>query len=120
MTDIPSSLEDVAEACGTRAALALLAHFEGIDLYFPHNPRPDHPILQALGPEDGPAVCHYMAGETVTIPNRSPAKRRARILALHEQGLSTAAIARKMHQTQRWVREVIRRAGEDDQGDLFG
>lgn len=119
-SDIPTSLADVAEVCGNRAALALLAHFEGLDLYFPHNPTPDHPIIKALGEKDGQAVCHHLAGETVTIPLRSAQKRKARIRELHHAGYSTARIAREMKMTQRWVRMVVRTLPDARQGGLFG
>ena len=54
--DLPASLQDVAETLGLRVAVALIEHFGGLEVKFPVAPRPDHPVINALGETDGYAL----------------------------------------------------------------
>ena len=82
LEDIPASLMDVAETFGIRAAFRLIEHFGGLEVKFPTRPKPDHPIIKALGEEDGHALCQFLGGQSIYVPHNRPASRRAEVLAL--------------------------------------
>ncbi|XHE13659.1 helix-turn-helix domain-containing protein [Agrobacterium deltaense] len=105
--NLPESLQDVAETVGIGVALKLIAHFGGTEIKFPKKPADDHPVLVALGKEDGKAVCQLLAGDFIYIPHGRPRRSvRADVLELERQGKNRAAIARMLGISQRWVREV--------------
>lgn len=105
--DLPDSLVDVAEALGMSVALKLMEHYGGLEVKFPTVPKPDHPILKALGEEDGYAVCRLLSNTSIYVPHGKPRRSsRAQVLALEAQGLDRAAIARELGISQRHVRRM--------------
>ncbi|MCM2431971.1 hypothetical protein HGO39_04400 [Agrobacterium rosae] len=117
--NLPESLQDVADMIGISVALKLVAHFGGTEIKFPKKPADDHPILVALGKEDGKAVCELLAGDFIYIPHGRPRRSvRADVLELERQGKSRAAIARLLGISQRWVREVANE-NPPEEPDLF-
>lgn len=122
---VPASLLDVADTLGLSVALKLIAEFGGQELKFPRRPRPDHPIVKALGETDGYAVCEFLSGSMIYVPHgRSGANRRA-VEGLAEKGHSRGEIARILGISQRHVRRLAngeakgRRRQDDQQGSLF-
>lgn len=118
LSGIPASLIDVAETLGLRVALKLLQHYAGIEIKVPKHPDDTHPIILALGREDGDALCSMLGGDMIYVPNRKKGAR-TNVLALQTAGKSREEIARLLGISQRHVRRV---ANQDKprQGDLFG
>ncbi|MDH0908016.1 helix-turn-helix domain-containing protein [Rhizobium pusense] len=117
--NLPESLQDVAETVGIGVALKLIAHFGGTEIKFPKKPADDHPILVALGKEDGNAVCQLLAGDFIYIPHGRPRRSvRADVKELDRQGKKRAEIARMLGISQRWVREVVN-DNPPEEPDLF-
>lgn len=118
--DLPASLIDVAEILGMRVALALISEFGGREVKFPAHPRPDHPVIKALGEKDGLAICSLLRGQQVYVPHARAASTRADIVSLEKRGLDRAAIARKLGISQRHVRRVANHHRSDPrQSGLF-
>lgn len=118
--DLPMSLVDIAETLGLRVALALIEHFGGLEVKFPVAPKPDHPVIKALGAEDGRALCEFLGGLQIYVPHARPARTlRNEVLALQNAGLDRAAIARQLGVSQRYVRMLINQRPDDRQLSLF-
>ena len=115
---LPESLIDLAETLGVRVALKLMQEFGGQDLRVPKNPKPDHPIIKALGEEDGRAVCHFMADQAVYVPHARAGARRLSVLELTAGGRTRAEIARLLGVSTRHVRRLAK-ARDPRQDDLF-
>ena len=118
--DLPASLQDVAETLGLRVAVALIEHFGGLEVKFPVAPRPDHPVINALGETDGYALCDFLAGQQIYVPHGKPARSlRAEVIALDAAGLDRATIARQIGISQRYVRMLINQRPDTRQLSLF-
>ncbi len=118
--DLPASLMDVGETLGRRVALNLMASFGGLEVKFPVRPKPDHPVVKALGETDALALCKFLGGQQVYVPHNKPARsRRAEVVSLHEEGVDLAAIARQLGLSQRYVRMIVNDRGDDRQLPLF-
>lgn len=119
LTGLPSSLVDVAEALGMGVALKLIQNFGGQDVKWPVNPRPDHPVIKALGETDGRAVCEYLAGVPIYIPHARPKRSvSADVAQLEARGMDRAAIARALNISMRHVRRMANRRDDDRQFPL--
>lgn len=103
---LPASLIDLAETLGLSVALKLVRAFGGQEIKFPKAPKPDHPIIKALGETDGLAVCEYLGGAMIYVPHgRAGANRRA-VAGLEEKGHTRGEIARMLGISQRHVRRL--------------
>lgn len=117
--NLPESLQDLADTLGVGIALKLIAHFGGTERKFPKFPADDHPIIVALGKDDGKAVCDYLGGDFIYIPHGRPRRSvRSDVLELVRQGKSRSEIARMLGISQRWVREVANE-NPPEEPDLF-
>jgi len=105
---LPRSLVDLAEALGLRVALALIAHFGGLEMRVPKHPGPDHPLLKALGETDGRAVCSCLGGEQIYVPRGGRAGRVKAALEMADTGLTRRQIARALGISQRHVRRMAK------------
>lgn len=104
---LPSSIEEIAETIGVRLALKIVQVYGGSEAYFPKKPNDDHPVIQALGKEDGYAICKYMGGSVLSVPHCKPPRNAlSAIRRLEAEGLSRSEIARRLGITQRHVRRV--------------
>lgn len=120
ISDLPSSLVDVAETLGQRVALALVQHFGGLEVKFPVRPRPDHPVIKALGETDGYALCAFLGGQQIYVPHIRPARSvRDQVLMLEANGMDRAAIARALRISQRYVRMLVNERTDSRQLPLF-
>lgn len=120
ISDLPSSLVDVAETLGQRVALALVQHFGGLEVKFPVRPRPDHPVIKALGETDGYALCAFLGGQQIYVPHIRPARSvRDQVLMLEANGMDRAAIARALRISQRYVRMLLNERADSRQLPLF-
>lgn len=116
---LPASIREMAETIGLRLALRVVQEFGGRDVDFPARPHDGHPIIVALGKEDGYEVCKYMSGSSMSVPLcRIPRNWRSEIVRLEAEGLSRGEIARRLGVTQRWVRKVAN-APPKTHKDLF-
>lgn len=118
---LPPSLRDVAETLGLQIALKLIEHFGGAEMKFPKNPGADHPVLAALGNEDGRALCSFLHGGLIYVPH-AKARRSIRmdVLALQADGKGRREIARLLGVSQRHVRRMANKpAAPSNQFDLF-
>lgn len=113
---LPASLVDVAETLGLAVALKLIQHFGGQDVKWPLNPRPEHPVIKALGETDGRAVCEYLGGQPLYVPHARPARSvQADVAKLEQRGLGRAEIARALGISMRHVRRMANRRVDDRQ-----
>lgn len=104
---VPASIDDMIETIGVRPALKLVQVFGGLEVSFPAQPSDTHPVILALGKEDGYAICKYMGGGKMSVPHCRPRRStRSDIVRLEAEGLSAREIARRLGITQRWVRMV--------------
>jgi Mor family transcriptional regulator len=116
---LPVSLIDLAETLGLSVAMKLIQAFGGQEVKFPRQPRPDHPIIIALGERDGHAVCEYLGGAMIYVPHgRAGANRRA-VARLETKGHTRGEIARMLGISQRHVRRLANREDDDRQPGLF-
>lgn len=78
-----------------------------MEIKFPVRLHDEHRVIQALGKEDGYAICKYMGGSFVSVPHcRPPRNAKAAIAKLEAEGLSRGEIARRLGLTQRHVRRM--------------
>lgn len=117
---VPQSLQDVAEAIGLPVVLKLIAHFGGTEIKFPKHPDDAHPVIVALGKDDGIALCNFLSGGLIYVPHmKKRGSIRAEVLALEYAGKDRAEIARLLGVSQRWVRAMANRKPDPDQMSLF-
>lgn len=117
--DLPASLVDVAEALGLRVAIALIEHFGGLEIKLPARPRPDHPVIKALGETDGLALCEFLGGGSMYVPHNRTTSARKEVLRLEAAGKDRAEIARILGISQRHVRRMANRTDDPRQSRLF-
>ena len=117
---LPVSLVDVAETLGLPIALKLMEQFGGAEIKFPKRPADDHPVLAALGKEDGRALCDFLSGGFIYVPHGRRRKTiRRDVLTLQEQGKDRREIARMLGVSQRHVRRMANKVQDAAQIDLF-
>ncbi|HEX7128301.1 MAG TPA: helix-turn-helix domain-containing protein [Thermodesulfobacteriota bacterium] len=101
--------EGLSALLGPAAAAALAAAFGGQRLYIPKAPRRDHPLVRALGLEAARQLAAQYGGTTLEVPH--PRGSADQIRALAREGLTRAAIARRVGCSVRHVYRVL--AGDD-------
>lgn len=117
--NLPSSMIELAETLGLRIALSLIQNFGGQDVKWPKVPKPDHPVVKALGEADALAVCGYLGGGAIYIPHaRRSAISAARISELEARGLDRAAIGRILGVSTRHLRRVANRPSDPRQSAM--
>lgn len=119
--DLPKSLIDVAETLGLGVAVKLMQAFGGQEVKFPKAPSDDHPIIKALGLDDGRALCQFLGGFQIYVPHgRNRRSARAEVLKLQAAGHDRREIARLLGLSQRHVRRAANApASNSNQPDLF-
>lgn len=111
---LPASLVDVAEALGLDVAAALMRLYGGQEIELPRRPRPDHPVIVALGPDAGYALCHYLSGQRIYVPHgRQRRSARRDVLTLQAAGRSRREIAILLGLSQRHIRRMANQASAD-------
>ncbi|QQM29066.1 hypothetical protein JET14_12025 [Martelella lutilitoris] len=116
---LPQSIEEIADTIGVRLALKLVQTFGGQEVKFPVKPHDRHPVILALGKEDGLRICDYMGGQRFSVPHCRPRRNaKADIERLEAQGLTRGQIARRLGLTERWVRKMANDP-PPDHPDLF-
>lgn len=110
----------MADTLGVAIVLKLISAYGGTEISFPKHPDENHPILLALGKQDGKALCDYLAGQLIYVPHMRPRKSaRPDVLALQNEGKERREIARMLGISQRHVRRVANRTENPDQIKLF-
>jgi transposase-like protein len=99
-----SLLAKFAEEIGEELALQISACFGGRQLYIPHKPSPGSDLVQAIGEPAALKLAKRFGGVFYAIPN-APGKR-ARILALLEEGKTVSRVAETVGCTERYVYKV--------------
>ena len=119
----PAHVEPYVTALGAEAAVQFFLHFGGAELSIPRNPKPGSDLVESMGMEASLALC-ALAQRTI-LQRRVPIPKPwlARYLKAVD-GLSHAAIARKLHaadiSVRRWVAGFDDREFPDsDQMNLF-
>ena len=108
--NLPASMIELAETLGLRIALSLIQNFGGQDVKWPKVPKPDHPVVKALGEVDALAVCGYLGGGAIYIPHaRRSVISATKIAELEATGLDRAAIGRILGVSTRHLRRVVNR-----------
>lgn len=116
---LPASLIDVAETLGARIAIKLMQAYGGQEIKFPKRPHDAHPVLVALGREDGLRLCEFLSGGLIYVPHgRARPSAVQDVLTLQAEGRGRAEIARMLGISQRHVRRVANRPA-DNQPSLF-
>lgn len=120
INQLPVSLQDVAETLGLPIVLKLIEHFGGAEIKFPKHPADDHPVLLALGKEDGKALCEFLSGGFIYVPHGKARKSIQRdVLTLQDQGKERREIARLLGVSQRHVRRMANKSQDANQLSLF-
>jgi Mor family transcriptional regulator len=119
--EIPTSIQDIVDTLGISVALKLVRHFGGVDVKFPKSPSDDHPVIIALGKEDGLALCSFMGGGGMYVPHmRARRSVRRDVQELQDSGRDHREIARMLGISQRHVRRVANSEPQPtNQIDLF-
>lgn len=118
--ELPHSLRDIAEVLGLRIALGLVQHFGGLEIKPPMRPAANHPIIVALGKEDGEALCSFLSGGAISVPHMRRRKSiRADVLNLQAEGRDRREIARLLGVSQRHVRRMANKPPDKQQLSLF-
>lgn len=119
ISDLPKSLRDVAETLGIGVALKLIHTYGGAELKFPKRVSDDHPVIKALGKQDGTALCEFLSGSGIYVPHSRAARSiRADVLKLQEAGKERREIALLLGVSQRHVRRMANKP-PSNQPDLF-
>lgn len=104
----PAELAPLAQLVGAEALFRLIDAHGGTRLYVPRRPRPDMALVQLLGMD----AVQALSAEYDTTQLRVPLARPWFARCLRAQGLSHAAIARRMRTTENTVRVML--AGPPD------
>jgi len=106
---LPPALQEIVEACGLRAAMALVHHYGGVRLYVPEKLDSSHPIVKTMGQRGARGLSDLYARETISVPMATQALRelrRRRIRA--EYGHKSAAqLAREHGLTERSIWRIV-------------
>jgi len=97
--------DDLKTLLGTRAFVALAEAFGGTRLYVPQTIGSDHAIAQAVGEAPARRLSERFAPDTI----RVPLAREDRAMQYRADGLSNAAIARRLGMTEPGVEQLFKR-----------
>lgn len=130
--ELPGVLQEIAEAAGVDAALAIARARGGVRAWFPAAPRDDSWIVQLVGRAAADAICAKLAQHGTAVQFDIPlgpagsymAERRNRAIAMEAAiagGLGTDAAARAVGAHRSTLKRFKRRRGEkdDDQPKLI-
>lgn len=107
----PAHIEPYVTALGAEAAVQFFLHFGGAEFSIPRKPKPGSDLVEKLGIEAAWALCAL--ADRTALQRRVPIPKPwlARYLKTVD-GLSHAAIARRLHASDISVRRWV--AGHDD------
>lgn len=117
------ALSLLLEAIGLEDTLRAIDLLGGTVWHVPRALAPDHPWVEALGPEVAERLRAYAAGDTLTIP-RDRGALDALVARDAASGMNQNQLARKYRMHVRSVRNALARHRERQaraaHGDIFG
>lgn len=114
---LPLGMQEIADAIGVPAALALIQAFGGVGLYVPKRFDPEHGLCALIGPAALIKLIEIRGGEAVEIPRALASARAERDACMRRDrsmGASQRELALRYQMTERHVRNRLQREEEDD------
>ncbi|BBL69732.1 hypothetical protein [Methylogaea oryzae] len=107
---LPESIRRIAEYCGMDVALKIMAEYGGVHLCVPVKARPEHRLVELLGPVDAARFCEAFGNQTLNIPKGQAlqhALRLNRMMEMRAAKATMADIARAVGLTERRVTDLM-------------
>lgn len=113
MSDLPQSLQDIAEVIGLEKAIIISRLYGGKRLFVPIGHFPDsHPLRDLVGDQALKLLCQYFGGCLLEIckPDKAILADRDRdLISDRDAGETIPNLATKYGLTERWVRAILHR-----------
>lgn len=112
ISDLPDSLQDVAQTIGLAAALRLVDAYGGLTrLYIPQAIPTDHHLVRTIGANAAQALCKVYGGDELrNIPRCTAAIRKVRdaeIRVRRSKGVAAARLALEYGLTERQIWTIL-------------
>lgn len=112
------TLNEIVEACGHQAAIAITRAFGGRQLSVPSPDRmlEDHPIALTIGLTAARKLANAKGGERLEIPSEINAVlelRNEAVCKAFDDGASIRAISFDAGISRKWVRNILVRSGRE-------
>ena len=105
----PHLLRVIVDAAGVDAAVRAAKVLGGNRIYIARNPKPNDPLVLAVGPEAAAKIAEDVGGLDIEFPRGQAAIRRHLTAELSNAGLSDNELAGVLKSTYRWARELKKR-----------
>ena len=105
-TDIPTSMEDVADLFGQGVALKLMRLYGGQDVEFPKNLRDGHEWISVFGAGIAHELCHFLSGQRMYVPRGGARQTLREIKALEKLGKKRHEMAKLLRVSERHIRRL--------------
>lgn len=118
---LPPTLAEINELFGIDVMLKIWNRFGGTHVYVPANPKPDHPLVEALGAA-AQAFCKHYRGEWLRIDKAETLKRAVRnqlICEAVQGGDRLATVALRFNLAERQIQRIVAGVVSEEQVDLF-
>jgi hypothetical protein len=106
MDPLQLTLDMIAAELGEEAAYKFVDYFAGKRVSVPFLPDQTRALTTILGDNAMRILCERFGGSAIDVPTQSQ-HRRVEIARFQRDGESPAAIARRVHCTQRYVCDVL-------------
>lgn len=106
MGELRLTIDMIATALGQRSACRFADYFGDKRVRIPKAPHRPSALISALGAKGARLLSERFGGGAIDVPTSSQ-YRRAQIARLRREGMSPAAIARRVACTQRYVCDVL-------------
>ena len=129
---VPAQLREIADVAGARAALLIMQHNGGTEIWIPHYAEVGHWLADTVGAELAERICaHYRTtnadGRTVGsvrlyVPLGDAsvlAAARRQVIADVEAGSTVRDAARRAGLSERTAHRALGKSRDGRQGDLF-
>ncbi len=107
---LPAGLVHLKNVAGQKAALALSEAYGGGSVYVPRRIKPNHPLLQLLGPESAARLAEHFGGDKLEVPKVDAVHRQLRarsIRARRDAGVSIAALVSEFNLSRRRILQIL-------------
>jgi hypothetical protein len=114
LTDLPNSMQELAEKIGLEAVLKLVEVRGGRRVTVPKVASNESWLFRLVGENSCVQLCQIYGGENIEIPICNVAKQRANVAEFIHEGGSTTEAAKTFDMTLRGIRKmcaVLRRQG---------